>query len=60
MSDEEAVRILYRGFAMCGLLIRGTPLQDVPDAVDELVDAMMHEPTDGIAAIKPKKRYDRT
>lgn len=63
-KDEEYLRDFAAMFAMCGMLMRGEQGVDIVDKAYEYADAFMHsrtpqEDTTGIAAIKPKKKYER-
>jgi hypothetical protein len=66
MKDEEAIRRMYEGFAMCGLVMRGSMTgQEIVYVARKLADAMINMPMDddeedtgGLAALK-KKRYAR-
>jgi hypothetical protein len=65
MKDEEAIRRMYEGFAMCGLIMRGSMTgQEIVYVARKLADAMINLPVDdeedtgGLAALK-KKRYAR-
>jgi hypothetical protein len=56
-QDKEHMRILFAGFAMLGLLSRGS-VWDFKEAW-EIADGMIEakdKNEEGIAAIKPKKR----
>ena len=61
MEDKEALRHLYRGFALCGLLMNGDyGPQTVTQLAKELGDAMLeeNEPSRGLSSLKKKHRYD--
>jgi hypothetical protein len=68
MSEhEQNLRDLTAMFAMCGLIMRGERREKLAQTAYELADDMMYargeEPEDeddqGIAAIKPKRKYER-
>jgi len=68
MSDHERnLRDLAAMFAMMGMLASGrdpdTLAEDAYVVADEMMDARSQEPEDevdqGIAAIKPKRKYER-
>ena len=50
-------------FAMCGLLLRGGDRDGLTDEAYNLADDFMESrathPEQGIAAIKPKRKYER-
>jgi hypothetical protein len=63
-EHEENLRDLTAMFAMCGLIMNGDhPLESIPTLAYKTADAMLAErsglPDGGIAAIKPKKKYER-
>lgn len=64
MNDhEDNLRDLAAMFAMCGLLLRGGEGRELTDEAYDLADAFMESrashPEQGIAAIKPKRKYER-
>lgn len=64
MNDhEDNLRDLAAMFAMCGLLLRGGEGRDLTDEAYRLADDFMESraasPEQGIAAIKPKRKYER-
>ena len=64
MKDEDAIRRMYEGFAMCGLVMRGSMTgEEIVYVARRLAEAMMTMPDDdeddnsgGLGALK-KKRY---
>lgn len=65
MSEhEQNLRDLTAIFAMCGLVMRGAhSLESIPALAYKTADAMLAERNvdadDGIASIKPKRKYER-
>ena len=64
MTDhEDNLRDLAAMFAMCGLLLRGGEGRELTDEAYDLADAFMESraanPEQGIATIKPKRKYER-
>ena len=66
MKDEDAIRRMYEGFAMCGLVMRGSMTgEEIVYVARRLAEAMMTMPDDedevagtGLGALK-KRRYAR-
>lgn len=62
-KDEEYLRDFMAMFAMLGLITRGETNQyDIPHKAYEFADSMMgarDKTAEGIAAIKPKRKYER-
>ena len=60
-NDITEIEIFYRGMAMVGLLTGGWDLEAVPDLAKNLASRMMEDSSDelGLAAIKPKRKYNR-
>lgn len=64
MNEHESnLRDLAAMFAMCGLLLRGGEGPELTDEAYDLADSFMESrdraPEQGIAAIKPKRKYER-
>lgn len=64
MTDhEDNLRDLAAMFAMCGLLLRGGEGRELTDEAFAYADAFMEsrtaQPEQGIATIKPKRKYER-
>lgn len=65
MSEhEQNLRDLTAMFAMCGLVMNGDySLESIPALAYKTADAMLAErdrvADDGIASIKPKRKYER-
>lgn len=67
-EHEQNLRDLAAMFAMCGLIMRGERRDKLAETAYELADDLMYvrnadpedeEPDQGIAAIKPKRKYER-
>lgn len=63
-EHEENLRDLAAMFAMCGLIMNGDhSLESIPNLAYKTADALLAERNNdsdgGIAAIKPKKKYER-
>lgn len=61
-EDKEYVRAFAAMFAMNGLLARGDwsgLMQESFRLADSFMDELQSQDTTGIAAIKPKKKYER-
>lgn len=62
-EHENNLRDLAAMFAMCGLLLRGGDRGGLTDEAYALADDFMESrdrhPEQGIAAIKPKRKYER-
>ena len=65
MKDEDAIRRMYEGFAMCGLVMRGSMTgEEIVYVARRLAEAMMTMPDEeddnnqGLGALK-KRRYAR-
>lgn len=62
-EHEDNLRDLAAMFAMCGLLLRGSDRAGLTDEAYDLADDFMESraahPEQGIAAIKPKRKYER-
>ena len=63
-NSSEAVtetEVFYRGMAMVGLIMRGEEDDDIPTLAKSLANRMMEdsEPEVGLAAVKPKRKYNR-
>ena len=64
MTTSETVteiEVLYRAAALMGLLAGGCELDVVPDLAKNVASRMMEDSSDelGLAAIKPKRKYNR-
>lgn len=64
MNEHETnLRDLAAMFAMCGLFLRGGEGKEITDEAFVYADAFMESraanPEQGIAAIKPKRKYER-
>lgn len=63
MKDEDVLRRLYEGFAMCGLIMRGsTSSKEIVYISRRLADAMLNAPEEesedsGLASLKKRNRY---
>jgi hypothetical protein len=56
-NEKEYMESLYAGLAMMGYLIRGTPINKIPDEAKAMAKAMMEEEsTVGLPAIKRRAR----
>ena len=55
------IEVFYRGLAMMGLVVQGWDLEVVPELAKSLASRMMEdsEPEVGLAAVKPKRKYNR-
>lgn len=55
------IEVFYRGMAMIGLIMRGEEDDDIPTLAKSLANRMMEdsEPEVGLAAVKPKRKYNR-
>jgi hypothetical protein len=63
-ENEQNLRDLTAMFAMCGLVMNGDySLESIPALAYKTADAMLAERNggadDGIASIKPKRKYER-
>ena len=63
-EHEENLRDLAAMFAMCGLIMNGDyNFEEIPAVAYKTADAMLAErsssPDEGIASIKPKRKYER-
>ena len=63
-EHEQNLRDLTAIFAMCGLVMKGDySLESIPALAYKTADAMLAErdrvADDGIASIKPKRKYER-
>ena len=63
-EHEQNLRDLAAMFTMCGLVMNGDySLEEIPALAYKTADAMLAErsvaPDDGIASIKPKRKYER-
>lgn len=59
-NDVTEIEVLYRAAALMGLLAGGGELDVVPDLAKDLARRMMDDSTEGgLAAIKPKRKYNR-
>ena len=65
-DDDKNLRDLAAMFAMCGLLMRGESGLAVTEMAYDYAEDFMDtragrtdNPDDGIAAIKPKRKYER-
>jgi hypothetical protein len=64
MNEHETnLRDLAAMFAMCGLLLRGGDgaglTDEAYDIADDFMESRDRRPEQGIAAIKPKRKYER-
>ena len=56
------IEVFYRGLALAGLLAGGLEKpEDCPDLTKDLAKRMLEdsEPEVGLAAVKPKRKYNR-
>jgi hypothetical protein len=65
-DDDKNIRDLAAMFAMCGLIMRGESHVDITDIAYDYAEDFMNSranhddnPDQGIAAIKPKRKYER-
>lgn len=65
-SDEKYMHDLAAMFAMCGLIMRGEKGEFLMEMAHDYADDFMGtrakrltQPDEGIAAIKPKRKYER-
>jgi len=63
-EHEENLRDMAAMLAMCGLIINGDySLAEIPSlaykTADNIMDERNRNPVDGIAAITPKRKYER-
>lgn len=61
-NDVTETEVFYRGMALIGLLSGGFPNnEELPEVAKDLARRMMDDSTEevGLAAIKPKRKYNR-
>lgn len=60
-QDKEYLRDLFAGFAMLGLISRGSvwEFSEAWEIADEMMKAREREAEGGITLIKPKRRYEK-
>lgn len=60
-NDVTEIEVFYRGMAMIGLLMQGVNQDDIPTLAKNLAERMLEDSPEelGLAAIKPKRRYNR-
>lgn len=60
-ETSTEIEVFYRGLAMLGLIIRGEEDDEVPALAKSMASRMMEdsEPETGLAAVKPKRKYNR-
>lgn len=60
-QDKEHMRIMFAGFAMLGLISRGSvwEFKEAWEIADGMIEANEKGEELGIAAVKPRRRYSR-
>lgn len=61
-NDVTEIEVFYRGMALVGLLAGGYPNnEEIASVAKDLASRMMDDSTEevGLAAIKPKRKYNR-